>query len=243
MTDLAGSIIVVTGSASGIGAATARLATEAGAYVVLTDIDERGAAVAGDIGEGAVFVRHDVRHPENWREVMRVAVDRFGPPTGLVNNAAFYERGGLIESSMESAQRMYEVDQLGPHLGMRAFVEHSERDRPSAIVNVSSAAGLKGVRGLLAYTTVKWAVRGLSRAAAWDLAPLGIRVNCVLPGPIETPMLADHSEDFKADIARQTALGRTGKPVEVARAIAFLLSDDASFITGAELSVDGGIRA
>lgn len=243
MNTLAERVVIVTGAASGIGAETARFIVEAGGRVVISDIDERGANVAKSLGDKAVFQRHDVRNEDDWDRVVGDTVDRWGRIDGLVNNAAVYIRQSLTETTLELFDEVTGVELRGHFLGMKAFARAVPEGSQGSIVNVSSAAGLAGAAGLFAATTVKWAVRGMSRAAARDLGPMGIRVNCILPGVTDTPVLAEYNETQKAALAQRTLRGRIGEPGEVARTILFLLSDESSFVAGAELSVDGGIRA
>ena len=244
MTKLDEHVVIITGAAGGIGGAIARQVVASGGRVVLTDIEESGRAVAEGLGDRAVFATHDVTDESAWDEITDLALEAFGSLTGLVNNAALFERGSLLEATAESLRRMFEVDIIGPFLGMKAFAEKFTRQSFASIVNVSSAAGLRGTGNLVGYTSAKWGVRGLSRAAAFDLAPLGIRVNCLFPGPTNTQMLTEQNTPEHIErIIGKTLLGRRGEPEELARAIAFLLSADASYVVGAELSVDGGIRA
>lgn len=239
--DLTDRVIVVTGASGGIGVGISRRLVESGAVVVMTDIDESGREIARELGESALFARHDVTSEADWNAVMDLCVERLGRVDGLVNNAAVYDPLTLAETSKESFDDAYAVNQLGPFLGMKSFAAHHSGGNGS-IVNVSSGAGLRGAPERLAYTTVKWALRGMSRAASKDLAP-EIRVNCIFPGIIDSAMYHQNPPEVNAGYLAATPLGRVGQPDDIGRTIAFLLSDASSFITGAELTVDGGILA
>ena len=233
--DLAGKVAIVTGAARGQGEAEARLLVELGARVVVSDVlDAEGAAVAASLGERAAFVHHDVGDAESWRRVLDATVDGFGPPDVLVNNAAILgSLDGVLGTEPEAFLEVVRVNQLGCFLGMRAVAPHL---RPgSSIVNVSSIGGLVGVSGAIAYSSTKWAVRGLTKSAAIELGPRGVRVNAVLPGPIDTAMLGGGHERWD-----HLPAGRVGQPSEVANAVAFLASSASSYCTGTEIVVDGG---
>jgi len=237
-----GKVVIVTGAARGQGAAEAKLFADEGACVVLTDLNEDVEVVAKRIGANALFVRHDVSSKVAWDGVVAAALDRFGRIDVLVNNAGIYRPRPLQNSDEALFEQHYRINQLGVFLGMRAVLEPMKNGGGGAIVNTSSAAGLGGYPGMIAYSTSKWAVRGLTKCAAADLGPLRIRVNSVHPGAIDTPMLAANSPEMNQGMISVTPLGRLGTPEEVAALVVFLASDNASFITGAEVTVDGGIR-
>jgi 3alpha(or 20beta)-hydroxysteroid dehydrogenase len=225
----------------GQGEAEARLAARKGAKVVIGDIAEaEGRAVAAQIGEAALFVRLDVSDPESWRAAIAATQARFGGLDGLVNNAAIPLRTPLAELSLEQIRKVWDVNQLGPVLGMQAALAPMQARGGGSIVNIGSAAGLRGIPRTGAYTATKWALRGLTHVAAREFAPFNVRVNIVHPGMIETPMNTSVPADMKEAAAKMIPLGRSGQPQEVAEMVCFLLSDRASYITGAEHSVDGG---
>jgi 3alpha(or 20beta)-hydroxysteroid dehydrogenase len=240
MINMHGKVIVITGAASGQGAAEARLFAEHGASVVLTDISDKGAIIAESLGRSALFVRHDVSKESSWIALRQHVLDRLKKIDGLINNAGVYQPAKLLETDMALWDHHYRINQLGVFLGMRTMAE-AMTDSGGVIVNVSSNAGLKNVPGIFAYATSKWAVRGMTKLAASELAPLGVRVNSIHPGLIDTPMLGENSPERLKFYKEMIPMGRLGEPEEVARLALFLASDASSYITGAEITVDGGI--
>ncbi|RQR27590.1 SDR family NAD(P)-dependent oxidoreductase [Burkholderia sp. Bp9142] len=240
MVDMHGKVVVITGAASGQGAAEAKLFAEHGANVVITDINAKGASVAERFGRLAHFVRHDVSKESSWIEVRRQALDRFKKIDVLINNAGVYQPATLLDTDMAIWDHHYRINQLGVFLGMRTMAE-AMTAFGGAIVNVSSNAGLNNVPGIFAYASSKWAVRGMTKLAASELAPLGIRVNSIHPGVIDTPMIGKNDPERSKFYEDMIPMRRLGKPEEVARLALFLASDASSYITGAEVTVDGGI--
>ncbi|MFD3536208.1 glucose 1-dehydrogenase [Streptomyces sp. NPDC058664] len=238
--DLTGKVALVTGAARGMGEAEARLLVALGARVVLTDVREaEGAATAASLGPAARFVRHDVTDERSWATAVAAALDAFGRLDVLVNNAAIYSTALITEEDPARLEALLRVNLIGPFLGVRAAAGAMRANGGGSIVNISSQAGLQGLWGHGAYGAAKWGLRGLTRTAALELGPDGIRVNSVHPGAIATAMTA-HLGTREHPGA---PLGRVGEPEEVAHLVAFLASDDASYLSGAELAVDGGASA
>ncbi|QZH64197.1 glucose 1-dehydrogenase [Mycolicibacterium farcinogenes] len=242
--DLSGKVVIVTGAARGQGEAEARLFAELGARVVLTDLlVEEGQRVADSIGPAARFVRHDVGNENDWRTVVDTAAAEFGRVDALINNAAICKVVPLAEQDTAGFEQMLRVNLIGAFLGMQAVTEPMKAVGGGSIVNISSQAGVQGLAGYTAYGASKWGLRGMSKVAAIELGPLGIRVNTVYPGMIDTPMIA-HLEVERGRGGHPGApLTRVGTPEEVAEVVAFLASDASSYITGADLTVDGGASA
>lgn len=228
--------VIVTGGSRGIGAATARLLAGAGARVLVADLlEDEGQALVRELGPGAAYRRLDVTDPEDWRTAVAVAEERFGSVNALFNNAGVVAFGSVADCPPEEFRRVLAVNLEGVFLGIRAVVPALRRAGGGTIVNVSSTAGLQGYASLAAYVSSKWGVRGLTKAAALDLAPDGIRVMSLHPGPIRTPMTDGLSED----VVRAQPIPRFGEAEEVARMARFLFTE-ATFSTGCEFVIDGG---
>jgi len=241
MKALDGKTAIITGAARGQGAAEARLFVDEGAKVVLTDVNSDGAALAAQLGDHAHFILHDVADPEGWKAVVDATLRWSSRLDILVNNAGVYRPATLRDTDQPLWDLHYRVNQLGVFLGMRSVVDGMVASGGGSIVNVSSNAGMKNVGGMFAYATSKWAVRGMSKLAATELAPSKIRVNSVHPGLIDTPMLGANDAERMRMFEAMIPLGRVGSVDEVSRLVAFLASDSASYITGAEITIDGGI--
>ncbi|HEX6312498.1 MAG TPA: glucose 1-dehydrogenase [Acidimicrobiia bacterium] len=243
---LDGKVALITGAARGQGEAEAREFVAEGAAVVLADVlDDAGAKVAGDIGDRAVYCHLDVTDPAQWREAVDTAVSTFGKLDVLINNAGILRLGMVEDMPLDEYLAVINVNQVGCWLGMQAVVPALTRAGGGAIVNTSSTSGFVGTMGLSAYTASKFAVRGMTKCAAMELGHYGIRVNSVHPGGIDTEMVA--GPEFAA-VDKELVYGsqpvpRIGRPDEVAKLMVFLASDDASYCTGAEYLIDGGMLA
>ncbi|MGW3326080.1 SDR family NAD(P)-dependent oxidoreductase [Streptomyces virginiae] len=236
---LDGKVVVITGAGRGQGAAEARLCAAAGARVVVTDVrEDEGRAVAAELGEHGLYVRHDVADPASWATVVKEAVRVFGTVSALVNNAALWRTAHVEQQRLEDFEALLRVNLLGPFLGIQAVAPVLRAGGGGSIVNISSTAGLVGIPGHAAYGSTKFGLRGLTRSAALDLARDRIRVNSVHPGAIDTPMVAEAvaGRDWS-----HVPLGRMGRPEEVGELVLFLCSDASSYVTGSEFTVDGGM--
>ena len=228
-------VALVTGAARGQGAAIVSRLHRDGFRVAACDllVDELNAA-AGQHGDGVLAIPLDVTSEDQWRSAVDMVVESFGSLTTLVNNAGVLHRASLFDETPDGFEKSWRVNCFGPFLGIKATLEHLRKADGAAIVNTCSTGAIRPYPNHGAYGSSKWALRGLTQIAAAELGEWGIRVNAVFPGPVETPMLDAATQ------ARLTETGRLGKPMEVADAVAFLVSEHASFITGSELVVDGG---
>jgi len=239
---LDGKVAIVTGAARGMGATEAALFVDEGASVVLTDVnDDDGRALAASLGKQAEYVHHDVGDEDSWNELIKRVDDAHGRVDVLINNAGV-SRGGTLEAfEWADFDLMVRVNQRGVLLGMRSVIAPMRRAGGGSIVNVASAAALRGEPELIAYTGTKFAVRGMTQVAAAELAPDNIRVNVLHPGVIDTPMHQQNSAERQEWLANRIPLKRFGSTTEIAEMALFLASDASSYITGSDFSVDGGI--
>ncbi|MGW1400987.1 glucose 1-dehydrogenase [Streptomyces sp. NPDC002405] len=241
MNALTGKSVIITGGARGLGAEAARQAIAAGANVVITDVlDDEGKATAAELGANARFLHHDVTSEEGWQRVADFTVAEFGGIHGLVNNAGI-STGRLLEAeSVEHFRKVLDINLTGVFIGMKTVIPAMKENGGGSIVNISSAAGLMGLALTAGYGASKWGVRGLTKIGAVELGTARIRVNSVHPGMTYTPMTASVGIEPGEGKYPNTPMGRVGEPSEIAGAVVFLLSDAASYVTGAELAVDGG---
>jgi NAD(P)-dependent dehydrogenase (short-subunit alcohol dehydrogenase family) len=232
-------VALVTGAAGGQGWAITTKLRERGFAVAACDrrTGELTAAVAARGDDDVIAIELDVTSAEQWAAAVDRAVGRFGSLSTLVNNAGVLHRATLADETAEDFETAWRINCFGAFLGIQATLEQLRAAQDAAIVNTCSTGAIRPFPRHSAYGSSKWALRGLTQNAAAELAPFGIRVNAVFPGPIATPMLDDATQRRLADAA---VIGRIGEPGEVADAVAFLVSTEASFITGSELVVDGG---
>ena len=239
---LDGRVVLVSGAARGQGEAEARLFAEEGARVGLGDVlDAPGETVAGDLGDAGFFAHLDVRDASDWARFVAGAQERWGRVDGLVNNAAIFRSRPFLETSLEEYREVIEVNQVGTFLGMQAVAPAMGEAGGGSIVNVSSIAGFRAVPGSISYVSSKFAIRGLTRTAARELGSLGIRVNSLHPGGVDTEMVPGEQKTPETYAAQP--LARISESIEQARVALFLLSDESSYCTGAEFVADGGLMA
>ncbi len=235
---LDGKVVLITGGARGQGAAEASRCRAEGATVVITDVlADDGERTAGELG--CDFLPHDVADEAAWARVVDEVVDRRGRIDVLVNNAGILHAARLVNTRTEDWDRVIAINQTGVFLGMRTVAPTMIDQGAGSIINISSVAGLEGVFGSMAYAASKFAVRGMTKVAAKELGPSGVRVNSVHPGIIDTAMTADFP---KERMLRGVPIGREADPVEVANLILFLASDESSYCTGQEFVIDGGMH-
>ena len=238
---LDGKVALISGAARGQGEAEARAFVAEGARVVLGDVlDDLGAAVAAGLGDTARYVHLDVRREDDWGKAVAAVLEAFGRLNVLVNNAGIVRIASITECSLDSYMEVVRVNQVGCFLGMRSVIDAMTDAGGGSIVNISSINGIVGGPGAISYIASKFAIRGMTKTAAMELGPLGIRVNSIHPGAIDTEMARAALAEVDIDPFAHLPLGRIGRPEEVASLALFLASDESSFSTGAEFLVDGG---
>lgn len=234
-----GKIALISGGARGMGAAHARALVDEGAHVVIGDLlDEAGQALAADLGPSAHYVHLDVTDKQQWIDAVAATNTTFGPVNVLINNAGIANGNLLTDFELSEWQRILDINLTGTFLGCQAVAQTMIDNKAGSIINISSVEGYRGSPGLHGYTATKFAVRGLTKSVALELAPHGVRVNSVHPGLIRTDMTAGIPEDFL-----QIPLGRAADPAEVSALVLYLASDESSYSTAAEFLIDGGLIA
>jgi 3alpha(or 20beta)-hydroxysteroid dehydrogenase len=240
---LEGKVAIITGGSRGMGEATVRKFVEEGAKVLIGDVqDEAGQALAKELGAAVRYCHLDIADEAAWQAALKMAEDAFGPVTALVNNAAINAFRSILDIDKATFMNVLEVNLGGTFLGVKIVGGAMVRRRKGAIVNISSVDGMRGANTLSAYISSKWGVRGLTKAAAMEFGPRGVRVNSIHPGGVYTAMGNPTGQSLEETNKAygMVPLQRIGMPNEVAQASAFLVSDEASYIHGAELTVDGG---
>lgn len=242
MARLAGKVALITGGARGQGASEGRLFASEGATVCLTDVLTEGRAVADEIGGS--FFEHDVTDSAAWEAITKEVVAEHGKIDILINNAGIFRLGGVSTTDRELWDSTIAINQTGVFLGMQSVAPTMVENGSGSIINISSIAGLRGAGVALAYASTKWAVRGMTKSAAQELAPAGVRVNSIHPGIINTPMLATFDDaDLREDVRSRIPMGYEASADDVANMALFLASDESSYCTGSEFIVDGGMTA
>jgi 3alpha(or 20beta)-hydroxysteroid dehydrogenase len=238
-----GKVVFITGGARGMGASHARAFVKEGAKVVITDIlIEEGRRLVSDLGENAQFYKHDVTVSSEWESIVEDVEKKFGEINILINNAGVSIMKPILEMTEEEYREVIDVNQVSVFLGMKAVIPSMLKTRDGSIINISSIAGFRGSnQGSVAYSASKFAVRGMTKAVALEVAAKGIRVNSINPGLILTPMTVKHGyEDIIDYLCREIPIRRGGRPEEITKLVMFLASSDSSFSTGSEFIADGG---
>ena len=237
-------VIIVTGGAGGMGASHARSFIKEGAKVVITDLNENaGTELAKELGENAVFIKHDVTKQDDWNNVISEAEEKFGPVHGLINNAGVGIMNPIEVMTEEEYMKIININQLSVFLGMKAVLPSMRKVKTASIVNISSLSGLIGNVGGVGYNASKFAVRGMTKVAALEFAEYNIRVNSIHPGVIETAMIGAGNTELINEISKTIPLKRIAQPEEVTNLALYLVSDESSYSTGAEFIIDGGLSA
>ncbi len=242
---LEGKVAIITGAAQGMGEKHAIRFVKEGAKVVVTDIqDEAGQKLADSLGENAMYMHLDVTSEENWAEVVAKTEEKYGPVTTLVNNAGYGKFLPMDMLTPADFERHIKINYIGIVLGMKAVVGSMRKAGNGSIINISSVDGVRGASTGTAYCGAKHAVEGLTKAACVEYGPENIRVNCINPGIIKTPMSEADADPALVEFLKQMEKGiplkRRAEPEEVSGPVAFLASDDSSYISGTSIIVDGG---
>jgi 3alpha(or 20beta)-hydroxysteroid dehydrogenase len=239
-------VALITGAARGQGAAEARLFAAEGARVYLSDVlDDEGAATAADIGAAASYHHLDVTDGDAWITLVEEIIEAEGRLDVLVNNAGIFRVMPTVLTSESEYRQIIDINQVGTFLGMKTVIPTMVQAESGSIVNISSVAGLQGAAGTMAYAASKWAVRGMTKVAAREVAPFGVRVNSVHPGIIDTPMMSETTVEgaMLERIVKAIPVGHVAEADDVAKLVLYLASDESRYSTGSEFVVDGGMTA
>ncbi|MGX7107987.1 SDR family NAD(P)-dependent oxidoreductase [Facklamia miroungae] len=236
-------VIIITGGAQGMGKVHAEVALTEGAMVVITDInEEKGNEVAKELGQNILFIKQDVTKEEDWKKVIDATMDKWGKIDALVNNAGITYNMKIEDISLDDYMKIVNINQVSVFLGIKAVTPIMKEQKQGSIINISSMNGLIG--GAIGYTDTKFAIRGMTKAAARELSPYNITVNSVHPGVVHTPMLEQPGVKEAVDKFKETIpMRRVAQPEEVSNMIVFLASDEARYSTGSEFVIDGGVTA
>jgi len=238
-------IAIITGAARGQGAAEAKLFADEGATVVLTDVmTSEGQKTAAEVG--GTFIQHDVSSEEGWEKVVNETLAAHGRIDVLINNAGIFHRAKMVDHSLDDFRRIMDINTIGVFLGMRTVAPSMMEHESGSIVNISSIAGLVAAPGSIGYGASKFAVTGMTKTAAIELARFGIRVNSIHPGMIDTEMIhevVNHDDTRLERMAGSTPFRRSADPIEIANLALYLASDESSFSSGSEFVADGAVTA
>ena len=239
-----GKVVLITGGARGQGAAHARAFVEEGAKVAITDVlVDEGQTLAEELGDNAAFFKHDVTSELEWATVVEETEALFGPINVLVNNAGIVISKPIEETTEADYRKVIDINQVGVFLGMKTVIPSMKKASSGSIINISSVDGLRGNPTMVAYDASKFAVRGMTKTVALEMAPYGIRVNSIHPGLILTPMVVQEDvADSAGQLGEHIPLKRGAQPEEVSKLVLFL-AEDASYSTGSEFVIDGGLTA
>lgn len=239
---LDGKVAIITGGAGGMGKMHGKYFVKEGAKVIIADLESSdGEKVAEELGSDALFVAFDVTSEDSWKDLVKKSEEAFGPVSVLVNNAGIVKQNSIEATSLEEYRQTIHINQDGVFLGMKYVLPSMKKAENGSIINISSIAGIVGGANNLAYTASKFAVRGMTKAAAAEFAEFGIRVNSIHPGIIRTPMTEQEGiKELVEEMAKSIPMQRIAEPEEISNLVLYLASDESSYSTGTEFVADGG---